>query len=345
MNNDLEQFEYAEEMAEQRRNRIIRIVCIAVSVLIAVGIYVTYLVVRSEAKREAAALSAIANKYESMLSPLISERNALENEIKSVTDKRDGLGLDMATILYVFAEPSSRIIGDGAFAQLDSYGYSAIVAVSDALFPGNDGCLTIDDMRMLIGHGWEIAVSADGSTDIGAVCARLADAGLPAPVAVYYPFGGYDDSAADAIRDAGISAVIRYVSETEQNGESALWMPTAIGSYENNVKKYYESAVAHSECVVLVTGFINSREMYYESNFRAMLSLSDQTISSGSAVNLQFGQAHDRFRLVQTMKTDNEKQCNAQLELMNANLENLKNEIDELNARRVAEIREARGEK
>ena len=342
MNNDLEQFEYEMELAEERRNTVIRIVCVIVSLLIAVGIFIAYKVVRADARNEASMLQAVADKYEAMLSPLISEKNSLENEIEAVTAKRDGRGLGMASVVFLFAEPSPRIFTDGAYDMLTSYGYASIVAVSDGSFPGDEGCMTVEEMKMLVGRGWEIAVSADADTDISALCERLADAGLPSPVTAYYPFGGYGENAAAKLADAGISSAILYMSDTEQD-DSGIWTMAAFGSYENNVKKYYDSAIDQSDCLVLVTGFVNSREMFYDGNFSAMLSIANDSIESGAAINARFGIVRERYMAAAEKKAENEKECSEQLEKLTGELARISGKIDYLNGRRVAEIRDIRG--
>lgn len=241
---------------------------IILCLVMAVWIAVIFNNVRRENEMEREALRKLSKEYEETMRPLWKEKAQLEQEIieqeKLVADEA------MSPIMLLCTEPSAQLMND-VYPIADQYNYPAVIVISEDAFIGDEGCLAENDAAFLLDLGWELCIGADAGTDLASLYQRVTDAGLPAPVAVYYPANDVTNEQEEQILTLGIQTVIRYGKKLEERNTEGLWYPAAYGSSESNAKSVFQTMVRNAAPLALTVGYGNSREQFSTTNYSNML--------------------------------------------------------------------------
>ena len=243
---------------------------------------------RNEAERDA--LRERAGTYDEAMKPLLNEKRRLERELAALEDEQKREQSFAASVLFLCTEPDARVMTD-IVPALDDYSYTGLLAVSDTQFFGDEGCLTVAQVNKLLRKGWGLCVSADATTDVEALCSRIAQASLPAPTAVYYPEADFTKAQENTLLALGIDTLICY----GEKAESRLWSVTAYGSYETDAKNVFFGMTGAGDSIVLTVGYTRSREKYASSNFDAMLRTVESGVGDGTAFVRTLAAAHDCY--------------------------------------------------
>ena len=258
------------------------VLCIVMAVLIAV----TFRSVRRRNEAEREELRRISKAYEETMRPLWNEKARLEREIAE--QEKLVAAETPSPVMLLCTEPDKRLLDD-VYPIAEQYGYTAAIVLSEELFPGETGCLTESDMEDLLDQGWELCLGADAQTDLAALCQRVADAGLPKPVAVYYPNGTVQMQEVQAL---GIHAVIRYGKNAAEGDTEGIYLLPAYGSMESDSKTVFQTMARNAAPLVLTVGYSNSRELFSETNYSNML----KTINSYEKTsNVKVGSIRDAY--------------------------------------------------
>lgn len=241
------------------------ILCVVMVVIIAVLFHR----VRDANEAEREALAQISREYEETMRPLWKEKERLEREITE-QEKRIAEDAPPVPVVLLCTEPNEALLSD-VYPIADSFAYPAALVVSEGAFPGDAGCLTESDVAFLAEQGWELCLGADGETDLAALAQRTAAAGLPSPVAVYFPAG--DGTAAQEAQALalGIRIVIRYGKGAAAGDTEGIWYLSAYGSSESDAKTVFQTKVRSACPSVLTVGYSNNRERFDAENYRSML--------------------------------------------------------------------------
>lgn len=215
-------------------------------------------------RRSDAEDSARAESWHARTGDIYQELALLENEAHRLQHSLDESGVYPGSLNVLFTSPDALILSE-ILPIMDEYGYPATIAISENDFPGNRGCLTADDVRMLCDKGWDLCVTTDGDMDkLSALLSRMADAELPESQAVYFPNGDCDVSMEDSLKELGFEIVIQYNGNAPLNYDSEklqLYYVMACGTRDSN---YYtvQHAVTGRNCSLITIGFSDPREYY-----------------------------------------------------------------------------------
>jgi len=258
---------------------------IAAAIAAAVILLIVGLWVYRSRMTEAERIAQAALDYNDEMTQLRIKKSELERQIETLQKAQDAELGNLGTAVVLCTEPDET--AQKAIAQMDAYGYVGVLAVSDQSFPGDPGCMTVQEVNALTDRGWELCLSADRETDINALYDRTAEAGLAAPTALYLPDEAGTDAQLAAAAALGISTVVRHssvqeASVQEDTTQNALWSVSAMGSYETYVKDRFLTAVQKSDCIVLTVGDRREREQYLRENFDAMLKVMQEQVSKAT---------------------------------------------------------------
>lgn len=244
---------------------------------------------RNEAERDE--LRERAEAYDEAMKPLLSEKRRIERELQVLEDEELKAQTFASSVFFLCTEPDAAIMTDIA-SSLENYGYPGLLAVSEDRFFGDAGCLSLTQAHTLLQKGWDLCISVDAATDIGALAARFEENDLPDPEAVYYPDGNFLSTQEDTIRALGIRTVICY----GEKAESELFGVVAYGSYAADAKDMYLGVTQAGDSIALTVGYTKEREKYSKSNFSAMLRVVDSGMKSGAAYVRTLAAAEDCYR-------------------------------------------------
>ena len=251
---------------------------LALSVILIVALIFVSGRIRKERQEEREQLQTVSDTYAEKMRPLWNEKRRIERELAALENEQVKEEALSVSVLLLCTEPDARIMDD-MMKKTDNYGYPALVCVSPERFFGDEGCLTVAEMSELVGRGWEICVTVNGETDIPALYRRVLDAGLPTPVAVYYPNGGYDRQESELLLSMGINKAIVY--GTDDYHFQSMWQSFAYGSMEKDSQTVFWNKIQAGESVVLTVGYTDGREMYNDSNLSGLLDSVDSLMSDG----------------------------------------------------------------
>lgn len=273
---------------------------------------------------------AMAQAYEGEIRSLYNKRSGVEAQLAELDEAVSGAGLDLGTVMVMFAEPDARIVTEIAPAMKE-YNYTGIIAVSDDSFPGDEGCMSAEDLQSLIRRGWELCITVTKETKPAALIQRMQESDLPLPVFAYFPTNDYGDSWRDALESLNLTAVIQRKAPDEEDEET--WQIEAIGSYESRSVDALAESAAESKYLVLTVGYKNIYEMYTESNFRGMLATLQGYVSGGELAVANSKMAQQRYLerqdAIKLLEEDVQEQRNA----LNAELEDIQKQIGAVNDR------------
>lgn len=246
------------------------VLCVVMAVIIAV----IFEHVRRENEAERVELRKIAKEYEEIMRPLWNEKARLEQEITE-QEKVVEEEAPPPPVILLCTQPSGKILSD-VYPIVDQYGYSAGIVISENAFPGDADCLTESDVAYLLDQGWELCLGANVNTDLTALYQRVVDAGLPAPVAVYYPANDATKAQEEQALALGIQTVIRYGKNIAEGNTDGLWYLSAYGSSESDSKSVFQTKARNAAPLALTVGYSSSREQFSSENYGNML----KTVSS-----------------------------------------------------------------
>ena len=241
------------------------ILCVAMTIIIAI----IFARVRRANEAERAELRRIAEEYEETMRPLWEEKARLEHEITE-QEKVVAEEAPPSPVILLCTEPSADTLVD-VYPIVQDYRYPAALVLWEDDFPGEKGCMTVSDALDLCDNGWELCLGVDADTDIAALYARVTEAGLPAPVAVYNPNNDMTAKKEKQVLSLGIQTVICYGKSVPENDTDGLWYLSAYGSSESDAKTTFQAKVRDAMPQALTVGFNNSYELFSELNFGNMV--------------------------------------------------------------------------
>lgn len=242
------------------------IICAAVVVVM----LVTMAQVRRASRHDREQLETVAAEYNAVMRPLWNEKSRLEQEIGELKEEKGRAEHVPATILFLCTEPDGRMIED-AYQLLSSYDYPALLILSEDKLPGDPDCLSIVQVKVLLGEGWELGVAVDADTDVAALCSRIEDLSLPKPTVAYFASGKCDAGQLALLKAQGIFTVIQYGLSADSLVQDDVWFLRAYGSRDSGAKNAFTDSAQSSSPLVLTVGYTRERDMFNLTTYGSML--------------------------------------------------------------------------
>ena len=223
--------------------------------------------------------------------PLEVERDrltSLRDRRQSEVDKETR---PIATEQLLFLELNPLLMEE-VFPAMQERELPGVLGLYEGNYPGDPGCISREDYDRLIQAGWESCLVYDGGEDFAAwdrdVSARLSDAGLQKPRAVYFPEDSYDATLDRQIIACGYLVAVHHGESYrpliggELEGE--LWYTGAHPwNYIGVPDQIREVVRKHGEhCYTL--RFTEGREEYGTASFQTMLDFIQPYLDQGELV-------------------------------------------------------------
>lgn len=165
---------------------------------------------------------------------LIAQRRTLEREIDEKWKEYEENTPENSSYIVLFVDNIEQNLIDTAFPMIYGiYGYKATAVMSDLKTPGDEGCITLDEYKMLIDSGWDFAIGA-GSLKLSAMdgesqlCEyiekyreKLEEKDIPMPQTFCFDVNGYDEKFDDILWDNGFK-IVRHYGETGEKFSKSI---------------------------------------------------------------------------------------------------------------------------
>ena len=284
--------------------------------------------VRENEQLEAQQRQKITLAYEQESRQLYNERGQLEDELAAVNAMDPEAGLNLGSLIIMFAEPDAHIMTD-VLPKMNEYGYKGMIAVSNSYFPGDEGCLTAADMQSLVSAGWELALSVTDGDDLLVLLQRVQSLGLTTTGYVYIADGTAAVDWQTRLSALGLKTLVYRDAVPEKTGD--LWLIEAKGSNDTGSSAKLTACAESSICLIMTVGFQNSYEMYTEKNFNNMLAAIHKFEDAGQLVVANSQTARARLQARQEAVAANEATIRQRQEELNAALDVNMQQIEAVN--------------
>ncbi len=204
-----------------------------------------------------------------------SERIAeLEKERADLVEKREELCRESTpdAVIALCFDSISETVYSIASPMLSGRGFAATLVLTGSVLPGDDGMMSLDEMKSLLDSGWELALGdsgkkAENSEALAAyIDSRLAgieNLGLPRPTSFCFSKGCYDSSLDGILAEKGFN-IIRHSGEDGLSiSADAVTEPVwKIGSDyihagESSAQISVEAAIKSGSAVAVSTGNVD----------------------------------------------------------------------------------------
>ena len=220
-------------------------------------------------EKQKASVRQAAEEHNQAMQDARRRKQELEDELQELEEKSQIDIRDKGSILFLVTEPdimayteTRRIIEDA--------GFTGVIAVSDDRFPGDEGCMSVDELKKMAAGGWDVAVTSTAVTDVKALYQRAKAAGLE-PTGIYFPEKKEDPDAEKKAKDLGIRTLFSYASE-EPTEDPLLLRILTLGCNESGIKSVTEDYIAASGTIALCIGYSSARELYQKNSVTNMVS-------------------------------------------------------------------------
>lgn len=178
-----------------------RILLILLAALLSAGIlYNSYQAARRE---------AYLREFQSAVQELETERLRLEEQLvelrRNQNSRRDcGMGI------LVFEHPSERLYTE-VLPVMREYELTGVVVLSTVEYPGQPGCITVEQMRELADEGWIFCPGWDGKEELEALKEPFKVLKLPKSKAVWMQPGTFQPEQTETVlKNAGYATVFNH---------------------------------------------------------------------------------------------------------------------------------------
>ncbi len=190
--------------------------------------------------------------YENEIEPLIKQRSQLSQQYTHAEDliKEKHEDIPNSNITLLFLGVQSEIFTDiyPSIAQKTSVVKGTLCLTADTL-PGDEGCITIQQLDDLLSDGWSLALLFEGSGEdelsafLVDVRQRLATLGIQTPDTLACRPGSYSPKLDDFILQEGFLHVIHNAEEQtpriDKTVDSELFHPGAVGWRADNMQRFF----------------------------------------------------------------------------------------------------------
>ncbi len=166
---------------------------------------------------------------------LVAQRRALEREMEEKRKEYEENTPENNGCLVLFVDNIEQNLISEAFPMIYGiYGYHATAVMSDLKTPGDEGCITLDEYKMLADSGWDFAIGAgsvklssvDGEKKledyIAAYRKKLEEKDIPMPQTFCFDVNGYDEKFDDILWNNGFKVVRHYGETGEKFSKSVV---------------------------------------------------------------------------------------------------------------------------
>lgn len=270
-----------------------------VTVVLAVGLFAFIWGVQKQENKTAAQHEEL---YEQRR-PLAVKQEQLEQELEKLEAAYEKSKAPNAVVQVLFTELNEQVYSQ-CYPIMKEYEYTGTLAVSESQFPGEEGCMTVEQFRELIDAGWDICITWQTEQDVKKwwpnLQNKLTVLGVEPGQVVYFPKGTYRAELDTTIQELGFSIAVSSKADEEiplqLQHEEGVWHVGAVGLMSSKPRLWLREAVAQDANIAYLVGFQLEEELYNENSFRSMLNCFDEYEATDELIATNIEEAREHYR-------------------------------------------------
>ena len=279
-------------------------------------------------------------KWEKECLPYNVEKQKLQEELKALEIAYQSEQQPKSTVQFLFTEMKAELYTK-CYPTMKNKGFVGVMALSTEDFPGNKGCITLEQFHELKNAGWTVCVRWDAKTPVKqwwpTLEQKMNDLGVKAEC-VYIPAGEYNAKLDDTLVQMGFNTVVCGKSDAETPIQSEydekLWHLGGLGFMSSQPKIWLEKAIAQDANITYLIGFQKSDELYEPRNFDAMLGFCQDYVDSEDLIVGSVLDARNHYSIRIKGKTlEQEAEYNEKKDSLQKKIEEIDKKLEEINAR------------
>lgn len=314
----------------------IKKIVLGVTAVLAIGLFIF---LRTEEKKDAEIYSQQVELDEKRR-PWAVKQKQLEQELKELEDAYEESKSPNAVTQVLFTELDEQVY-TVCYPIMQEYEYVGMLTLSAEEFPGEEGCMTVEQFQELRNAGWGICITWQAGADVEQWWTNMQNKmtvlGIEQEQAVYFPQGTYSAELDETILQLGFSIAVTDtadgVTPLQLQYEEGVWHVGAVGLMSKRPKSWLREAVAQDANITYLVGFEAEAELYNEDSFRSMLNCFDEYEATGEIVvtNVDTAKEHYRNRAM-GLSAEQEAEYQTKKAGIEAELEQVKKELEEIDA-------------
>lgn len=269
-----------------------------VTIVLAIGLFAFVMMAQKQENKTVAR----QEEWEEERRPLAVQLEQLEQDLKDLEKMYEKSKSPSAVTQILFTELNEQVYTQ-CYPILKEFEYKGILALSDTQFPGENGCMSIEQFQELTSEGWEICIAwqTGESAKIwwSKFQSKLATLGVKAGNTAYFPKGTYSAELDGMLQEFGftIAVIGRTEEETplQLQTEEGIWHVGAIGMMTSKPRLWLREAVAQDANLTYLIGFQQEEELYNEKSFRSMLKCFDEYVATDELIVTDMEAAREHF--------------------------------------------------
>ena len=302
------------DQRQKALKRIFKIVAIILTAILCItGIY--FLISLNKSDQEKQTLYE-QQEQERMLAlrPLYEEKTKIENQLSDITYQRNHAVTRSTVFIPLLTDCSAGFLREVA-GILQQYDYPAVICISDAYYPGAEGCISVDEAKELTNCRWEFMV--DISSDVDKLTTLLLSSGLTKPVAIYSP---------DKNKNTSIDLpLVCYGSQSDRTLFNAVY-----GMQTDELFFAAEEALSTGKAIIMTGGTVLPREIYDKSLLLDILSYMEYM---GADSNMKICTYSENVKLQAEYNQQQQKvidETEAEYQSLSSALDNIEEQIKQI---------------
>lgn len=305
-----------------------------VTIVLAIGLFAFICVVQNQDKK-------VVDQYESrdeQSRTLKVKQKQLEQELETLEKTYEKSKAPNAVGEIIFTDLNEQIYSV-CYPIMQEYEYTGTLALSMEKFPGEEGCMTVEQFRELMEAGWDICITWQTETAVNRWWPnfqnKLTVLGVEPGEVVYFPSGTYSADAETAIQELGFKIAVVYKGGDESplqlQYEEGIWHVGAVGLMSTKPRLWLNEAVAQDANVAYLVGFEAEEELYNEKSFRSMLNCLDEYEATDELIVTNIDDARDHYYIRSIgLAPEVESQYQQQKVALEEELAEIKEQLDKI---------------
>lgn len=307
-----------------------------VTIVLAVGLFAFVWGVQKQEDKKAV-------QYEKMYEqrrPLTVKKEQIEQKLEELENAYEKSKAPNAITQVLFTEMDEQVYSL-CYPIMQEYEYVGILALSPTEFPGEEGCMTVEQFQELMNAGWKICITWQNDTEVNNWLTNLQNKmtvlGIEQGQTMYFPQGTYNAELDATLQDLGFSIAV--ISKTEEETplqlqyEEGVWHVGAVGLMSSKPRLWLREAVAQDANIAFLVGFQLETELFNERSFRSMLNCFDEYEATEELVITDVDVAKEYYHTRSAgINPELESQYQQEKAALEAELADVKKQLEEIEA-------------
>lgn len=242
----------------------------------------------------------------------------------------------MGTVTILFTQPDA-VFMELVVPMMEQNEIVGVVAFGPDRYPGQEGCISIEEWRSLEEGGWETCLMWDGSARISEwvpeMNKRLVEVGMEPSFSVYVPENLFEEELLVEARRMNLKALVHQSKELEEHNDiriNDVWLPKGLAWHLDNTSEQVDKVVSEGGSIVLEV----QNEIIWDGGYRRLFqSMLEKLLGWQEENKMRIDTINRSISYRQGVLMDSmemEKEMHSQLEMLSLQIEKINAQIDEI---------------